>query len=47
MEEFVENFLEFKGWLYDQQYNCVTPEQRNKMDKIIKRFEELNLHKAF
>lgn len=47
MEEFIENFNEFRDWLYQAQTDCSTPEQREALDMVVRKFEMLNLNDAF
>lgn len=47
MEEFIDNFNEFRDWLYQAQTNCLTPEHREAMDMVVRKFEELGLNDAF
>lgn len=47
MDEFVENFQEFRDFLYEKQSNCVDESQHNMIISIVKKFEELGLDKTF
>lgn len=45
MEEFIENFNEFRKWLYDKVEN--SEENNDEFGEVIKKFEELGLQNAF
>ena len=45
MEEFIENFNEFRRWLYDKVEN--SEEDNNTFREVIEKFEELGLQDAF
>ena len=45
MEEFIENFNEFRRWLYDKVEN--SEEDNNTFREVIEKFEELGLKNAF
>lgn len=47
MDEFVENFNDFRDWLYEYQERCETDEEREIVDTIIDKFEELELDTCF
>lgn len=47
MEEFIDNFNEFRDWLYEAQSNCLTQEHRETIDMVIRKFEMLNLNDVF
>lgn len=47
MEEFIENFNEFREWLYQAQTDCLTPQHREAMDMVVRKFEMLNLNDVF
>lgn len=47
MEEFIENFNEFRDWFYIAQTNCLTPQHREAMDMVVRKFEMLNLNDVF
>lgn len=48
MEEFVENFNQFRDWLYDAvecaEYNS---DDERVLNKVIQKFEEYDLNNAF
>ena len=45
MEEFIENFNEFRRWLYDKVEN--SEENNDIFREVIEKFEELGLKNAF
>lgn len=45
MEEFIENFNEFRTWLYDKVEN--SEEHNDAFREVIEKFEELGLQDAF
>lgn len=47
MEEFIENFNEFREYLYEKQTNCSSPEERKLMDSIVEKFKSLGLDNVF
>ena len=47
MEEFIKNFNEFKNWLDCRKTNCTSQEERNAIESVVNKFNELNLDNAF
>ena len=47
MEEFIENFNEFKHWLEERATNSTTDVERKAIDSVINKFNELELDNAF
>ena len=45
MEEFIENFNEFRTWLYNKVEN--SEENNNTFREVIETFEDLGLQNAF
>ena len=45
MEEFIENFNEFREWLYDKVEN--SEENNDTFREVIEKFEDLGLQNAF
>ena len=45
MEKFIENFNEFREWLYNKVEN--SEENNDTFRKVIEKFEELGLQNAF
>lgn len=45
MEEFIENFNEFREWLYDKVEN--SEENNDTFIEVIEKFEDLSLQNAF
>lgn len=45
MEEFIENFNEFRKWLYDKVEN--SEENNDTFREVIEKFEELGLQDVF
>ena len=45
MEEFIENFNEFREWLYDKVEN--SEENNDTFREVIEKFEELGLQNTF
>ena len=45
MEEFIENFNEFRRWIYDKVEN--SEENNDTFREVIEKFEDLGLQTAF